>query len=267
MDQSHLTEARNRLLREFVALFCRDPHVLGLFLGGSVAAGSADAWSDIDLRVLVSHEQHASYVQRRREFPQQIAGFLFNTWQDGAIHCVSHFRDFVKVDVFYLDASTFAPSPWYALPVQALHDPQGLIQDVVERSRPLGFALDGAAIEQSAGKGLAAIHEAYRRLQRGELVFVQSLLDELRQFMTFADDWIHARPPQAVPFSHLETRISPVLLDLLRNSFVSLEPTLLASVLKHLAEHYRGQLAQLADRTGVRVAPHLEAIDLVTNEL
>jgi predicted nucleotidyltransferase len=60
VDEVKLVQARNRLLRDFVDLLSRNPAVVGIFAGGSVAAGNADGWSDIDLRVLVPHERHAS---------------------------------------------------------------------------------------------------------------------------------------------------------------------------------------------------------------
>jgi hypothetical protein len=213
--------------------------------------------------VIVQHEKHASYVERRREIPQQIDGYLFNEWLYGTIHCISHFRDFVKVEIFYLDSSSFFPSPWYGLPILVLHDPTGLIQEVVDRSKSLRFEYRAEEIERSAGKGVAAIHEAYRRLRRGELVFVQSLLDELRQHMTFADDWLNARPPQAVPFSHLETRISEAMLRVFQSSFGPLESDALEASLVTLAAYYRGQLQELSARTGVSLAGHIEAIALV----
>lgn len=263
MDEDRLVQARSRLLDAFTRCFSSDPSVVGVFVGGSVAAGTADPWSDIDLRVVISHENHASFVERRREIPKQIDGFLFNEWLPGAIHCISHFRDFVKVDIFYLDVASLAPSPWYGLPILILHDPMALIQDVVDRSKHMRFQYSAEEVERSAGKGVAAIHEAYRRLRRGELVFVQSLLDELRQHMTFADDWINERPPQAVPFSHLETRVSATLQQAFHASFGPLEGGRLNASLIALADCYRNQLRELMARTGVPLSGHLEAIALI----
>jgi hypothetical protein len=267
VEEDSLIQARDRLLRDFVARFSGDPDVVGLFLGGSVAAGNPDAWSDIDLRVLVTHPKHAFFVSRRREIPKQIPGFLFNEWLEGAIHCISHFSDFVKVDVFYLDASSFAPSPWYSLPIRVLHDPFGIIAEVVAKSSGLGFELDSEEIGRSVSKGIAAIHEAYRRLRRGELVFVQSLLDELRQYMAFADDWLHHRPPQAAPFSHLEKHASGALLSAFQQSFVTLDDQSLASALRVLALAYRDQIEETALLARLDLTGQERALAIVIREL
>jgi predicted nucleotidyltransferase len=267
VDEAKLTQARDRLLRDFVDLFSSDPAVVGIFAAGSVAAGNADAWSDIDLRVLVPHEKHAFFVNQRRDIPKKVGGFLFNEWLHGAVHCISHFRDFVKVDVFYLDASAFGPSPWYGLPILILYDPTGIIKDVVEKSKGVSFQLDPQEIDRSVSKGVSAIHEAYRRLRRGELVFVQSLLDELRQHMALADDWIHRRLPQAVPFSRLEARASDSLLRAFQQSFAVLDERPLATALRTLAIHYRGQIEQLVALSGMPLDGHMEAVQLVTDQI
>lgn len=64
--------------------FTHDPAVAGMFLGGSLASGTADAWSDIDLRVVVRPERHAGFVEQRLDIPRAWDGFLFNEWLDAA---------------------------------------------------------------------------------------------------------------------------------------------------------------------------------------
>lgn len=116
IDLTALTVARDQLISVAFDYFSVDPNVPGIFVSGSLAAGSSDAYSDVDLRVVVRHERHSWFLERRRDFPQQWPGFLFNKWMPGTRHCVSHFRPFNKLDVFYLDAEKITPSPWYRLP-------------------------------------------------------------------------------------------------------------------------------------------------------
>ncbi len=137
-----LEEARNNLLATALGCFKTDPNVLGIFLGGSIAAGSADAYSDIDLRILVKPERHSHFVEQRRQIPKQWPGFLFNEWVPSAQHCVSHFQPFGKIDIFYYDATALTPSPWYRLPIKILHDPKGIVADLVKRSEGLQFTVE-----------------------------------------------------------------------------------------------------------------------------
>ena len=163
MDPKPLTAARERLLSVAMECFASDPNAVGVFLGGSLAADSADAYSDIDLRVVVKPESHADFVARRRENPKDWPGFLFNEWMPGALHCVSHFRPFGKIDIFYFNQDALRPSPWYRLPIKILHDPSGVIAALIAQSRDLPFTTSAEDVEWSISKGLAAAHEAYRR--------------------------------------------------------------------------------------------------------
>jgi len=154
----------------------------------------------------VTTDRHGYYVDRRRENPKQWPGFLFNEWVPGAQHCVSHFRPFGKIDIFYYDAAVLAPSPWYRLPIRVLHDPEGIVADIIERSWGLPFTMSDDDLDSSISKGLAAAHETYRRARRGELFYALSLLDELRQHIMQADDWLHDRTPETAVAAKFDIR-------------------------------------------------------------
>ncbi len=265
MDLARIVAARERLLAIAEAHFARQPGVLGLYLGGSLPAGTADAYSDIDLRVVVEAEAHRGFVERRLDIPRQWDGFLFNEWLHGAAHCVSHFRPVVKIDIFYLSQSAFAPSPWLTLPLKILYDPRGLVADVVARSRGLTFALAEEDINRSIGKGLAALHEAYRRVRRGELIHAQALLDELRLHMAQADDWARGLPSPAVVLTRFERRASPPVLDAMAASCVPLDPASLDRALRALSTCYRRQVLELHQRFRLQRERDLdiEAIEIV----
>jgi len=269
MDERHLIDARANLLATAQDYFIREPGVVGLFLGGSLPAGTADAWSDIDLRVVVEAERHKSFVERRLEIPQGWDGFLFNEWLEGALHCVSHFRPFLKIDIFYLDQSTFRPSPWLAQPIAILHDRDGYLADIIGSSQGLAFATDPADIDQSLGKGLAAAHETYRRIRRNDLIYAQSLLDELRFHMGRADDWICRRPPQAVVLSRMDGRAGDAVLRAFSASYPPLERHAIEVSLGTLLQTYRQQIVELhALFRPSRSLPHdLEAADLILREV
>ena len=115
-----LAAARNELLHTALDHFREDSDVLAIFLAGSLAADTADEWSDIDLRVVTTPESLARLVAARRSVPTGWPGFLFNEWREGTQHCVSHFAPFGKVDIFYLALQSLTPSPRHALPTEAL---------------------------------------------------------------------------------------------------------------------------------------------------
>ncbi len=70
MDEDLLIRARSLLLSNVVDYFIQKADVVGLFLGGSIPAGIADAYSDIDLRVVVMPEAHTQFVENRLIMPE-----------------------------------------------------------------------------------------------------------------------------------------------------------------------------------------------------
>lgn len=197
--------------------------------------------------------------------PKAWGDFLFNEWLEGAQHCVSHFRPFGKIDVFYISLTEFRPSPLYTLPTEVLHDPRGLVKEVITQSKDLAFAIPEEEIDRSISKGLASAHEAYRRLRRGELHFAQSLLDSLRHYMIQADDWIHRRPPQAVTFSGFEKRVSQPLIEAFNNSYAGLDAASIEQALLRLLATYRDQIIALQGQFGLNrpLANDLYAMDVI----
>jgi hypothetical protein len=266
MDPSTLITARERLLSVALERFASDPNVVGVFLGGSLAAGIGDAYSDIDLRVVVTPESHADFVAQRRAIPEQWPGFLFNEWMPGAQHCVSHFRPFGKIDIFYLNQNALKPSPWYGLPIAILHDPSGVIAALVAQSKDLPFTTSIEDIDHSISKGLAAAHEAYRRASRGELLYAQTLLDELRQHIMKADDWLFGRTPLTAVYAKFEQRGSREVLETLAASFCAYDAAALQAALARLVGLYRRQVTALHETFPLArpLSNDLAALDIIS---
>ncbi|MGR9470645.1 nucleotidyltransferase domain-containing protein [Rhizobium leguminosarum] len=260
-----LERARNDLLATALGWFRKERGVLGIFLGGSLAAESADTYSDIDLRIVVEPEHHPHFVEVRREIPAQWPGFLFNEWLPNTHHCVSHFRPFGKIDIFYYNAHKLTPSPWYRLPIKILYDPQGTVIDLVKRSRELPFTVDESEVDRSISKGLAAYHETYRRAERGELFYAQTLLDELRHHMMQADDWLHDRSPETTVMANFENRASEEAVMVLANSYCPCEYEAILAALMSLVRAYRKQVLALHQKFPLSrsLQNDVEALDVV----
>ncbi|PYT30526.1 MAG: hypothetical protein DMG57_07975 [Acidobacteria bacterium] len=268
MREQRLIDARDQLLAIARQEFESNVDVVGLFVAGSLAAGSHDAYSDIDLRVVVKPEKQQWFIEHRREIPRAWPGFLFNEWRPGTRHCVSHFRSFVKIDIFYFGENDLQPSPWHALPITILLDCHGAIQRMVRASEHLEFDVTDEDLDFSISKALAATHEIFRRTRRGELVFAQTLLDELRFHIIQADDWLFGRTPRTQLFTKFDHRGSPEVIQCLRTSFCGCDTGALDAALASLCRLYRRQIEQL--HTKFELARPLEsdliAIDLVLGE-
>lgn len=63
----HLPKARERLLDSTVNHLLKKAGVEGIFLGGSLAKGNEDLYSDIDLRIVVGADYFDEYVRQKQK--------------------------------------------------------------------------------------------------------------------------------------------------------------------------------------------------------
>jgi predicted nucleotidyltransferase len=70
------TEAQDALIESARRVLESDDRVIACWLEGSFARGNADAWSDVDLHVVVADDDAASFLAGRREVLERIAPVL-----------------------------------------------------------------------------------------------------------------------------------------------------------------------------------------------
>jgi hypothetical protein len=69
---------------------------------------------------------------------------------------VSHFRPFVKIDVFYWTPEVFKPSAWFRMPTEVFLDRKGLVQSTLPESQSLALSPpNGAEVSRVLSKALA----------------------------------------------------------------------------------------------------------------
>jgi predicted nucleotidyltransferase len=243
-----LTIARQSLLDNIVEYFVGRKGVEALYIQGSVAAGAADEFSDIDFRIVVEPKLYEQYILERFSAPKQWGEWIYNEWAGKSWVCVSHFKPFNKVDVLYFKPEELKPSPWFALPTKVIYDPQGLIQQIIQDSQDLeNTLLNTDEIDRLISKGLAYAEEVYRRVMRGELFYAQSQLDSFRWVLIQLDDFLcHSFPFSGFGSpSHFEQRGSQILIEAMKFSYTTLDKQLILQALKQLLKPYQTQIIEL----------------------
>ncbi|MEO6457050.1 MAG: aminoglycoside 6-adenylyltransferase [Chloroflexia bacterium] len=71
------SEQQLAVLRWFVAACEQDERVVAAFLGGSLAAGSADEWSDLDIYLITTDEAYEDFLHDRKAFIRRMGEPLF----------------------------------------------------------------------------------------------------------------------------------------------------------------------------------------------
>jgi len=264
-----IQRAREELLRRVVEFFSKQHGVVGLLLAGSIPSCSADAYSDIDLRVFTTPETHADFVKERLEIPRQWGELLFNEWSDGSEVCVSHFRPFLKIDVFYWNIEKVKPSAWFNLPSKILLDRGETLKKFHTRCAGIEFEKPtNSEVSQITSKALACAHEALRRSRRGELFYAQSLLERVRAYMVLIEDWINQFEPEIATDLKIEKRISSRLQNVLKQAYPPLDGRKIEESLMVICVLLADQIVDLhrsftLDRT---LEKDLAAVKLITKK-
>jgi predicted nucleotidyltransferase len=71
------SEQQQAVLEQFVAICEKDERVVAAFLGGSLAAGKADEWSDLDIYLITTDEAYEGFVADRKAFIRRLGQAVF----------------------------------------------------------------------------------------------------------------------------------------------------------------------------------------------
>jgi predicted nucleotidyltransferase len=206
-----LPEHRELLERAFVR-FQDDVRAVGLVVGGSLAHGGADFYSDVDLYVVVRDGALEDVFAERSSIAEAVGSPLFSFTVDplpgGSIDYVVVYEGPIKFDFMYLRESDLEPHPkWVGCAM--LKDMNAQAGAVVARSEVLGPPRPSA-------KGLLELNQkfwtwcwyAFGKIERGEL---WEALDGLHSIRSLALvpllDWAAGRPHEG--YRRLEQKTDP----------------------------------------------------------
>jgi len=121
-------------LQEAVELFRvasqNDPRIVAAFVGGSLATGTADEYSDLDLYLITSDEEYANFFAGRAAFMRQLGQPVFLEDFDGFGFdmILFIFEDGIKGELALAKASGFLHI--HDGPYRVLADKIGLLKEV-----------------------------------------------------------------------------------------------------------------------------------------
>lgn len=179
----NLPEVSRGLLDNIITGLPKKDGIEGVFLGGSMAEGNEDFYSDIDLRVVVAADRFSEYVRQKRRLAEEFGDVLFfEDMNQSAPYTVAHYHNFIKVDLFVYTWAQIRPSLWLR-GVKALYDPSGKLEGILRCSDELTYYVIRDEFEKWRGKVFAYIHEVYRRAMREEYYYALTMIDHLRLFI------------------------------------------------------------------------------------
>ena len=254
---NRLPRHRN-LLERAVARFRNDDRVVGLVLGGSLALGGADFYSDVDLYVIARDESFDAVFAERVAAAEAIGSpllrFTVEPVAGGSSDFIVTYPGPVKLDLMYHRESEVVPGPkWEDRSV--LKDDSGSLAAVVSRSA-------GAGPDRPAPEALAELEQkfwtwcwyVFGKISRGEL---WGALDGLHTIRSLALlpllDRAAGRPHEG--YRRLERKLDPRASGLLAATVVPLQPGALYAALQAEIALFRELRAIVFDRYGLSFDP------------
>ena len=254
---NRLPQHRN-LLERAVARFRDDDRVVGLVLGGSLALGGADFYSDVDLYVIARDESFDAVFAERGAAAEAIGSpllrFTVEPVPGGSSDYIVTYPGPVKLDLMFHRESEVVPGPkWKDRPV--LKDDSGSLAALVARSA-------GAGPDRPTPEALAELEQkfwtwcwyVFGKIVRGEL---WEALDGLHTIRSLALlpllDRAAGRPHEG--YRRLERKLDPRTSGLLAATVVPLQPGALCAALQAEIALFRELRAIVFDRCGLLFDP------------
>ncbi|PUB11127.1 hypothetical protein [Paenisporosarcina sp. OV554] len=259
---------RQTLLNAIEQDLLSDGNVLAVFYGGSLGNQNTDLYSDIDLRVVVKDEVFEKYRLNKKQRAKNWGKVLFFEDFPWATHSIAHYDTFIKVDTFYYKVKDIQSSVWLKN-IKIVHDTDGLVNDVLEKSMSLSYTPSAQEVEIWRTKFFAYVHEAYRRTMRKEFYYALNCIDNLRLSMTTA--WYMEAGIQPNTFgdwAKLEgarSKLQDWQLVLLAKWLSSREPNEIQNVIKTIVPEFIKTHKSLCEKLGIDENPERvdEILDMV----
>jgi predicted nucleotidyltransferase len=246
---ARLPQHRELLERAF-ARFNDDIRAVGLVMGGSLAHGGADFYSDVDLYVVVRDGAFEEVFAERDSIAEAVGSPLFAFGVDpapgGSTDHIVVYEGPVKFDFMYLRDSDLKPHPkWVGCTV--LKDTDARVGTVAARSEALGPPRPSA-------EGLSELNQkfwtwcwyAFGKIERGEL---WEALDSLHSIRSLALvpllDWAGERPHEG--YRRLERKTNQEQASLLLATVAPMRARALHAALRAEVELFRELRATVLD--------------------
>ena len=250
-----------------VARLREDERVVGLVLGGSLARGAADRYSDVDLYVVVRDGAFDAVLAERDAIAKELGSTLFAFDVDpvpgGSTDRIVLYEGPdgkpIKLDFMYLEESDLEPAPKWA-GCAVLEDEGGRVGGVVARSEGLEPPPPKPeALRELNQKFWTLCWYVFGKIVRGEL---WEALDGLHNIRSLALmpllNWAAERPQEG--YRRLEGKLDAETASRLAATLSPLEPEALYAALRAEVELFRGLRAEVFGRHGLGFDPAPEEV-------
>lgn len=192
-----------KILRRTIAVLFSLESVVGLCVSGSVASGSPDELSDLDLAVVVNDQQFEALWQERFTLEHRVAPVVFRLDLDevASYSTVVYYTNMVKVHFTFMKLGNLHPHVEYSNAI-ALFSRHSGVELWLRSCRSVRSSINTAEILHWDERFWFWMLHGVSKLQRGETWAALDALHTLRLIIVGFYEWAHGRIPEG--FRRLE---------------------------------------------------------------
>jgi predicted nucleotidyltransferase len=253
-----LLSAHRTVLERAVSYFSDDNRVVGMILGGSLAHGAADFYSDVDLYIVASDESFEAVFGERDDAAQSIGSPLFRFAVDpvprGSRDYLVTYPGPVKLDLMYYRESEIGPDQKWASR-RVLVDDSGSLETVISRSATfLPDRPEPKTLVELNQKFWTRCWYVFGKIMRGELWEALDGVHGIRgQALLPMLDWMSEQPHEG--YRRLESKLDPEEAARLAATVAPLELEALYRALRAEIELFRELRGSLFEAHGLPFDP------------
>lgn len=261
LDEITLPPAHRSVLDRFVALCRADDRIVAAFIGGSVARGSADEHSDLDLYVIASDQGFPLLREAHHDLVRKLGVPLFSETFDDPNILFFILADGVEGELCVAPQSGFADV--HVGPYLTLLDRQGVLADVEFTARDAEPTDQHEQLRRAVAVFWHDFSHFVAAIGRGQLWWAVGQLDALRRVCVGLAR-LRARPEdsewQSDPYYKLDQVIEVERLQPLENAFGRYDRSALLAAGWALVRFYREQARALTEAAGLPYPAELDRV-------
>jgi Streptomycin adenylyltransferase len=250
--QSPMLPHHHEVVQRFVAACEADERVAAAFLGGSYAAGTTDAYSDLDLYIITTDEAHDDFLAGSESFVERLGEpvFLLDAQAQGADNVCFMLADGTECDLGIGRAGRFMHL--HGGPHRVLVDKSGILADMTFPR----FATDPTAQRETL-RGLIwwfwhdLRHHFLTPLARGQVWSAYGGLEDLRSICVNLARLAENFSAKPEGYERVEHFLPAERLAPLQTTFCPLEHDAMLHAARVLVQFYEQVAPPLAQAHGI----------------
>lgn len=253
------SRAHEQLIARFSDACSSDQRVVAAFVGGSIARGEADQYSDVDLCVVTTDEAADDVFADRAAIVAQLGTPLFlEEWGDEAPEIFVILADGTDVEVFFVAESRI--KEMQVGPILRLLDRIGLLTNLdLPMRAPLSEEL-AVELRQVLAWFWHDVSHLIKALGRGQLWWAAGEVEALRGYCLNLFRIEQGVEAGDEPYFKIDAETSTVSLDPVRSTFAPMEPEALGRAASELVAFFGARGRPLADAYGLEYPGELERV-------